>query len=1034
MKKRVLLFLLVMPLAIVLSYGQDVSDIEQQFNEKFVNRPYNEFGNNLNKDIDYHTGAANIAIPLHNVKIKNIIEIPIRLTYNTSGVKVPERPGPIGLGWNLNAGGFIKREIRGRSDDGSFRKLTWRLRNYSSSNSAQRSPTFDECKAYRGDPSTVRSVLFSGLADLASDVYHFSFGNISGSFVIDKNGNPHVLDQRPLIIKKNTINQSNYYDQFYFTIFDEKGNEYQFTKPSIVSSANQYKHDDPNDAQEMDKAYWLSDQRLNLLQYDLSLNKVEMCWYLTKIVCHQTSQAILFDYYTDDDSYKVPANTSINFYLSVNSQGTISSSQILRNEEVGSDFQLRQNNEFPDYMHTNANIVTIKSITTPFEKIIFKRSSTKRQDLPNLYSIESVEIKDLNDVSLKKFSFTQSYFISDRKCNSDASLCKRLKLESITESNGIFSKNPYVFYYDEANKMAGRDSYSLMDYYGYSIDPYEDNIGVIPNISFRSNNYNISKNIGLACNRQPVFPEMQAFALTDIEYPTGGRIHFEFEANEYYDDNSGTNKISGGLRIKRITESCSNCIDIVTNYSYNRSDNSSQSSGQIGAPPEFYREIKDASRYPGIDIWMIGSIWPVNDIGTTGGSHIGYTEVTESNPDNGKTIRRFTNFKDHPDLTNADYYNLALGSAFPSDFGYNTFILPKTRLNDERGLLTSIEYYNKSGTLIKKLSNTYNFDYLPSKKMVSENVTIVLARGNAQPYSGYGYFHPNIDFYIMNKYTFENNEDIAFVGRYYDVCKMVRLVQAIDSTFHNGSEVIVRKNYSYNNVGLLSEETIVNSNGSTILKNYKYPFDFSVISPYNAMVERNIIYPTIEQSEWNGDKHVQTKRTGYDVFSGGLINPVMVSVKNGSQTSSEIRLRYTSYDDHGNLTGIKNEDDIPVSYYWTNNQTHPVAMIENYDYASLEGNGPLKAKLAELETFTEMGGAAARAGLGQLNAEIRSLLPAMALATTYTYSPLVGITSSTGPSGRTVYYGYDAFGRLEVVRDQDGNILDKYEYRYATQP
>jgi YD repeat-containing protein len=49
----------------------------------------------------------------------------------------------------------------------------------------------------------------------------------------------------------------------------------------------------------------------------------------------------------------------------------------------------------------------------------------------------------------------------------------------------------------------------------------------------------------------------------------------------------------------------------------------------------------------------------------------------------------------------------------------------------------------------------------------------------------------------------------------------------------------------------------------------------------------------------------------------------------------------------------------------------------------------------------------------------------------YTYSPLVGMTSVTDSKGQVNYYKYDAAGRLTLVRDQDGNILKRYKYHYT---
>jgi YD repeat-containing protein len=56
--------------------------------------------------------------------------------------------------------------------------------------------------------------------------------------------------------------------------------------------------------------------------------------------------------------------------------------------------------------------------------------------------------------------------------------------------------------------------------------------------------------------------------------------------------------------------------------------------------------------------------------------------------------------------------------------------------------------------------------------------------------------------------------------------------------------------------------------------------------------------------------------------------------------------------------------------------------------------------------------------------------PMDAQMTTYTYDPLIGVTSISDANNKPTTYEYDAFGRLNLVRDFAGYILKKYEYNY----
>jgi len=71
-------------------------------------------------------------------------------------------------------------------------------------------------------------------------------------------------------------------------------------------------------------------------------------------------------------------------------------------------------------------------------------------------------------------------------------------------------------------------------------------------------------------------------------------------------------------------------------------------------------------------------------------------------------------------------------------------------------------------------------------------------------------------------------------------------------------------------------------------------------------------------------------------------------------------------------------------------------------------------------------------GTGTID-ELR-LYPSNAQMATYTYTPLVGMTSACDADNKITYYFYDGFGRLKWIKDQDLNIIKTIQYHYQSIP
>jgi hypothetical protein len=119
-----------------------------------------------------------------------------------------------------------------------------------------------------------------------------------------------------------------------------------------------------------------------------------------------------------------------------------------------------------------------------------------------------------------------------------------------------------------------------------------------------------------------------------------------------------------------------------------------------------------------------------------------------------------------------------------------------------------------------------------------------------------------------------------------------------------------------------------------------------------------------------------------------------------------------------------------ITYIYGYDNTLPVAKIENATYAQVQSYVANIQNKSDLDDDRCMdSGSCDEKNLRTALNVLRSAMP-NAMVTTYTYNPLIGITSMTDPKGYTIYYEYDDLNRLVRVKDEDGNIMSENKYHY----
>jgi hypothetical protein len=259
------------------------------------------------------------------------------------------------------------------------------------------------------------------------------------------------------------------------------------------------------------------------------------------------------------------------------------------------------------------------------------------------------------------------------------------------------------------------------------------------------------------------------------------------------------------------------------------------------------------------------------------------------------------------------------------------------------------------------------------------------------------------------------------------------------SFFDNIVTELIKEKYFYesSNHNFLTKKMHYTSVGDSITTKSFYPQDKPQLvglsdvakKAIDSLISQHRVSIPIQSESYKNGNLLSKQRTNYKDWGNGNILPELIQTTKGT-SSLEDRIVFQDYYDNGNLKEVSKKDGSSIVYIWGYNQTQPIAKIENATSTDIPQNvytDIVDASNADINETTEN---TLRTQLAKLRNT--GVCPNLsdAIITTFTYDPLIGVTSVTDPRSRVMYYLYNSFNRLQYVKDHEGNILSENQYNY----
>lgn len=701
---------------------------------------------------------------------------------------------------------------------------------------------------------------------------------------------------------------------------------------------------------------------------------ITTAWKLSNITT-KNGKEIQFKYESVDMEYTV-ANE--NFHLTIGRTCSTSQSEEIRSRAATN----------VTYRYSTQLLTEISSPDSDLKVEFQYAQDTGLPDSVWKKKLVKITVINIPTNNKREFHFDYDRFSGD----------PRLKLKSVREvaykdGNATY-KPPHKFEY-QAGNLPPKDSKG-QDLYGY-YNGKDNNKNLVPDFmqvesTFQSHFDKYSGDRSLDVNG------LKRGVLTKITYPTGGKTLFDYDPN--VESLSPLSGYRGGLRIKEV-KNMDEYNDVFNRKTYH------------------YNDLKGIDLKTGIYDWF------------------------------SKSEGRSRSFFGHPNRLPGDHQS-----------GYKTgYFYGEVTVVSHNG--PSSENFKIQFKYTQNHHNLQRYDYALESQTIFRGVSpdilkiveyeneIISPTGNAEVLEWYivgdmdCFQVPSpFDSYIGHTV---NPRMVQFSGNYAYLPTRIATTEFLK----NGSSykpVTTLQEISYHPETLLKTKEITDlrhkrvedlnenvtfplndPNAERIVVDYTYPFD---LDSTNSDLPLNFPEGIVLKQEVHTAKAGQTTQTGgqaYAFDNFGNIKTIYKFNKGEGGNNSGLSYVPSHYEErtsilygNGKPVEVKDHHGVATTYIWSKKGDFPLAKIEGVSRASINGSTILAVENANYNNLP-----------AALNALRSDAAVKKGMVTTFTHKPLAGVETTTDPKGETSTYEYDEFGRLILVRDDDGNIMSETEYNYA---